>query len=173
MKKIHPDKKTAKVLLPAPLWKRLFAILYDTFLLFGITMIYGYLSYFITVRITGATQESIEASPHAAGNPLMFAGWLLVIYLFFYWFWSRNQQTLGMQAWRLKIVSDREGEAITAQQALIRCLVAPLSMAMGGIGFFWCLFGDKRTWQDIASGSRIIHIPKEQKQAAPESSTAP
>lgn len=145
---------------PAPLWRRLFAMVYDTLLLFGIVMLFGFTYVLSKKMILGV--ENFDESSTAAGDPLMFVLLLGVIYGFFYWFWSHNGQTLGMKSWRLQIVNN-DGSAITAKQALIRYILAPFSMTCAGLGFLWCLFGPKKTWHDIASQSQIVLLPKEKK----------
>lgn len=161
--KNKPDVSPAALALPsAPLWKRLFAIVYDAFLLFAIAMMCSFVYVVIKGSLVGFEQLKTMKTGHFGGLPLfvlILVGW----YLFFYWFWTRNGQTLGMQAWRLR-VQQIDGRNITARQAAIRLSVAILSWLCGGIGYLWCLLPDaigrKRCWHDMASGTEMVVLPK-------------
>jgi len=149
---------------PAPLWRRLFAMLYDSLLLIAVIMAYGYLHLSVKVLLLGdAYKTTLKTS--AAGStadPVMFAGVLTTIFLFFHIFWRHKGQTLGMQAWRIRIQGD-DGKYPTATQTLLRLVIAPFSLLCLGIGYFWCLFSPYKTWQDMATGSRVVLLPKNEK----------
>jgi uncharacterized RDD family membrane protein YckC len=88
---------------------------------------------------------------------IMLIGEMMVFYLFF---WSRDGQTLGMTAWRIKLV-DISGHPPTLRQLLIRLCTAPLSMAAAGLGYLWLYIGEaKRTWHDRISHTMVVYIPK-------------
>lgn len=143
---------------PAILWRRLAAMVYDSFLLTAIALFYTSIHLFIKAQLFGV--EAIKtARAGTAGDIFLFIGALVAIGCFFYWFWTRNGQTLGMQAWRLR-VEQEDGKNITGKQTLIRVIVAPCSLLCIGIGYFWCLAGKQQSWQDIASGTRIVLLPK-------------
>jgi len=151
-------------LLSAPLWRRLVAMLYDSLLLIAVIMTYGYLHLGVKVLLLGESYKStLKTSPAGStADPLMFAGVLVAIFLFFYIFWHHKGQTLGMQAWRIRIQGE-DGKYPTAKQTLLRLLIAPFSMFCLGIGYFWCLFAPYKTWQDIVTGSRVVLLPKNEK----------
>ncbi len=80
--------------------------------------------------------------------------------LFFGWFWTRSGQTLGMQAWRLR-VQQPDGSPISWRQALVRMGGAVLSALCLGAGYWWLLFDrERRTWHDRLSGTRVVLLPK-------------
>jgi len=144
--------------LPAPLWRRIAAMVYDSFLLFALSLFYTAVHLFIKTQLFGV--EKIKQSPAGtAGDIFLFIGVALSICLFFYWFWTRNGQTLGMQSWRLR-VEQPNGDNITAKQAAIRLVFAPFSLACIGVGYAWCLSGKKQCWHDIISGTRVVVLPK-------------
>ena len=148
---------------PASLWRRLAAMGYDSFLLAALALFYTALHLFVKAQLFGV--EPIKsARAGTAGDIFLFIGVMVSIFLFFYWFWTRNGQTLGMQAWRLR-VEQTDGCNITAKQAAIRLLIAPLSLICLGTGYAWCLSGKKQCWHDIASNTRTVLLPKNQ---APE-----
>lgn len=160
-KKPSSQRKAKTILSHAPLWRRLLAILYDFLLLFGLSMIFGFVYVFSKKAIFNI--DNFDASTTAAGDPLMLLLWFAVIYSFFYWFWSRSGKTLGMQSWRLVILS-KDGSPINAKQTFIRLCIAPLSVLCFGMGFWWGLGSKKQTWQDIVSHTQIHLTPKVKKE---------
>ncbi len=98
---------------------------------------------------------------------------LFTAMVFFGWFWLKNGQTLGMQAWRIKLV-DFDGAQPTAGRIAIRCLGAPLSAACLGLGYLWCLFDRKgRYWHDYLSGTELVLLPKKNKSRDKKKSASP
>ncbi len=86
-----------------------------------------------------------------------------ICFLYFAYSWRRGGQTIGMKAWRLKIMqSDELGTKISWRQCAIRYLVAIGSwIALGGLGFLWILFSKQhRSWHDLASKTHLIVLPK-------------
>jgi uncharacterized RDD family membrane protein YckC len=78
--------------------------------------------------------------------------------IFFTGFWARGGQTLGMRAWRLKLVR-MDGDEIGWSDALKRHLTALLSILVFGLGFIWILVDpQKLAWHDRLSKTRLILI---------------
>ena len=105
---------------PAALWRRLAAIVYDSFLVFAIWIIIG----FIVLSAFGITEARTIEGNAVVLEPLykntLFAAMMISAYLFFGWFWTHSGQTLGMQAWRIKM-QNADGSAINWLQTLQRC----------------------------------------------------
>jgi uncharacterized RDD family membrane protein YckC len=144
---------------PAALWRRLAAIVYDSFLIFAIWIIIG----FIVLSAFGITEARTIDGTVVVLEPLykntLFVAMMLSAYLFFGWFWTHSGQTLGMQAWRIKI-QNADGSPIGWLQALKRYVCAPVALALAGIGYFWMLFDKrKRTWPDLFSHSCVVKLP--------------
>lgn len=99
----------------------------------------------------------------AIKSTFIFPFYLLSISFVFYgWFWTHGGQTLGLRAWKLRVISDMQTD-ITWKQALIRYLTACFSWLILALGIFWRLWHkDKKTWQDLSSHSSIIFIEKSQ-----------
>ncbi|HSG91913.1 MAG TPA: RDD family protein [Pseudomonadales bacterium] len=106
----------------------------------------------------GAEVVSIEQMETISG-PLLTSILFIQTFLFFAFFWMRYGRTLGMQAWRLRVISD-DGLPITAMQSLKRFLAAIPSLGLLGAGYLWFWLDPARlTWPDRLSGSRIVRVP--------------
>lgn len=157
---MNEDNKNLRPLLP----KRLAALIYDTFLVLPIVMASVALCMGVRTLVYGSVAGDIN---QAALNPhlVQFIA-VLVVIGFFTWFWVRGGQTLGMQAWRIKLVS-LDSKPVSKRQAVIRCLGAALSALCLGLGYWWCLFDPKRRyWHDYLSGTELILLPKPERNKA-------
>ena len=141
--------------LPSPsLLRRLAAMLYDTFLVVALVAVVNAIALATMVRVTGGEQEVLN--PHLV--QLLTA---LSIIGFFSLFWLKSGQTLGMQAWRIKLV-DFQGDRPSAGKAIARCCGALLSAACLGLGYLWCLVDRRqRYWHDYLSRTELVLLPKE------------
>ena len=158
---------TPETLPPPGLLRRLAAMLYDTLLVLPLIMLAVALSlglYVALVKLTGGV-----ADPDALSPALRQVIIVVTVIGFFSIFWVKNGQTLGMQAWRIKLVTV-DGEALTMKHCLLRALGAMLSIACLGLGYLWCLFDrQKRYWHDSLSGTRLVLLPKRNKKSAGKS----
>lgn len=121
-------------------------MLYDAFLVVALWMVTTY----VMVAIFNE------------GEPVDGLWFQLLLYLealFFYFvFWRIHGQTLGMQVWKIRAVDD-DGKIMTSRQCVLRFLVATLSLAALGLGFFWMLVNkDRLTWHDMASRSHVVYL---------------
>lgn len=81
-----------------------------------------------------------------------------VSFIFYGWFWTHGGQTLGLRAWKLRLVSEEQFD-ISWKQAFIRYLTAWCSWLVLGLGILWRLWHkDKKTWQDLSSKSAIVFV---------------
>lgn len=136
--------------------RRLIAIVYDAFLIFALLLL---ASAMVTLPVGFLVGE--RASAQLATNAL-FRLWLSLIPLLFYlWFWTHGGQTLGMRAWRLKVIKE-DGSPLKLKDALIRLFAACLSLLLLGLGYLWMLFDrDRLTWHDRISKTHLILISKD------------
>jgi uncharacterized RDD family membrane protein YckC len=138
----------------AGLPRRLAALIYDSLLLLAL--------WFATAALLLAASGGLLSQPDRPPWLLLLerVSLLLVTFLFWGGFWTHGGQTLGMRAWRLKLVRD-EGGPISWHQAVQRCLAAVLSLAPLGLGYLWVLIDPhRRAWHDRLSGTRVVVLPK-------------
>lgn len=132
----------------ASLWLRVLAGLYDLLPLLGLWFFAGA----IALGLSGGTLEAHADLRRLLTQALLFiftAGYFVIS-------WTRGGQTIGMRAWRLR-VTRADGACVTWPRALLRFMVAFISLAACGIGFLWALFDpQKRTWHDIAAGTLLV-----------------
>lgn len=79
--------------------------------------------------------------------------------LYFALSWHRGGQTIGMRAWRLRLHS-LSGPGIRLPTALLRFVLASLSLALAGAGFWWAWFdADHQTLHDRLCGTVMLKLP--------------
>lgn len=145
-------KDAPKLTHPA-LPRRLMAMLYDTFLVLPLIMLSVAIAMGIHSYLNGA-----DAEPLAPWLVQVIT--LLTLIGFFRAFWLKSGQTLGMQAWRIKLVGI-DGSVPNTSHVIRRCLGAALSALCLGAGYWWCLFDpNKRYWHDYLSGTELILVDK-------------
>ncbi len=131
------------------LLRRCFIIIYDGILLACIV--------FIAWQPVPLLPESLN--PYLDRS--MRLGYLLIIcFGYFGWCWCRGGQTLGMRAWKIRLVPiNPEQDTVHLRQAWIRFLASLLSWAMLGAGFLLALFHSQRfSLHDILSGTKLVRI---------------
>lgn len=132
------------------LFRRLFAIFYDLFLLLAIYFIVSYVAIYLNHG------DAIE--PDDTFYPLFVFVIFGLSYLYFAWFWVHGGQTLGMKTWRMQLQSESTTN-INWKTAAIRYFSAIFSWGAGGVGFIWALFdGKNRCWHDLASKTVLIDL---------------
>jgi len=72
--------------------------------------------------------------------------------------WIKSGQTLAMQAWHLKVVT-QNNTALPKSTALARYLLASVSLVLLGLGFVWALVDKDRSFlHDRLLKSKIIVV---------------
>lgn len=93
------------------------------------------------------------------GNPAFQFYLLVVWYLYFAICWRVGGQTLGMKAWRIRLVTV-DAQRPAWGRITVRFLFAGVSLACLGLGFIWTLFDrEHRSWHDMISGTRLVLLP--------------
>ena len=150
---IEQGKPTETVFHPAPLWRRLLAIFYDTMVLACVA--------FIAWQPVPLLPDDLWPEILSRGIRLSYL--VVVTFMFFGWFWTHGGQTIGMRAWKIKLVSadsiTEPGKLPGWSQAWIRYCLALVSWFVFGLGFIWSLFDtQRRTWHDRGSSTRLVVI---------------
>jgi uncharacterized RDD family membrane protein YckC len=139
------DLPTPKEQAPG-LAKRLAALLYDSFLMIALWMVL-YWPFYALIE-----NEQLR-------NFLFNGAFILAVFGYYSRSWRVSGQSLGMQAWRIKLVST-DHQPVSYRQCLIRFMAATGSLVCLA-GYFWMLFDkDKLTWHDRFSGTRLVKVPK-------------
>ena len=130
----------------AGMLRRFAAMLYDAFLVVALWMI-------STTLLVSLLTDSAEAQ--GLWFQLFLYAELAAFYIFF---WHLKGQTLGMQVWKIRVLTS-DGETLGYRQCLIRFAVATVSTLALGLGFIWMYFNKERlTLHDIASRSHVAYL---------------
>ena len=129
--------------------RRLAAQIYDFFLLIALL----FLATALLLPFT--TGEAVSAQ-----QLLIYRIYLAVISFFFYgWFWTHGGQTLGLRAWKIKVLT-LDQKPINWNQALLRFATAIVSWGFFGLGFLWILMDKNRhSWHDHLSKTALFFDP--------------
>jgi uncharacterized RDD family membrane protein YckC len=127
------------------------ASVYDWLLVIGLMML-------LSVPVVALLDDAIQP-----GNNLYRLGLAVVATVFFSCFWTYGGQTLGMKAWRLRLITT-DGSPVSLRQALVRFFGACVSALPAGLGFWWLLWDPQQlSWHDRWSGTTIAVLPKDVK----------
>lgn len=134
------------------LLRRLAALFYDGVLLFGILSLATGLAIAVYTTLAGGDFP---------GQSWWFRTWLVsVIVAFFAYFWTHGGQTLGMRAWRLRLVRADGGEPLL-RDALMRLIFALVALAPAGLGLWWMLIDSEGlAWHDRWSRTRLVLVKR-------------
>lgn len=144
----------------AGVFRRLAALVYDMFLLFGLLVAPLIILIALRSRPTLADGSVAHDLPPIAPAPVMLVYMVTMVCGFYWYFWRKNGQTLGMQAWRLRLDS-ANGARPSLRQCVVRSTVALVSLLCGGLGYYWLWWDRARaTWHDRASNTYVVVLPK-------------
>jgi uncharacterized RDD family membrane protein YckC len=130
---------------PAGLWRRLAALVYDALLLLAL------LASFSFAAILARGGEAVPPSTAWYSVSL-----ILIAFAFFGWSWTHGGQTLGMTAWRIEVLSS-DGAPVRWRQAAVRFCAMCVSAVPAGLGFWWAWFDPQGlTWHDRLARTRVV-----------------
>ena len=129
-------------------FKRAAACFYDILLLVAVLFV--------------VTALLLVANDGEAFGPLYLVVAFAVGWLFFDWFWRHGGQTLGMRAWRLKLVDDGD-VPLTRARTFVRYT---LGCVLFGVTYVSVPFDERRrAMHDRLTRTRVVRAPKEAKRS--------
>lgn len=164
---------------------RLLAIVYDGMLILAMLFLVGLILSVVGTLLlleVGATQEQAQKLPLWYQNGVMSPSFVLTLVGFYGLFWRKSGQTLGMQTWRLKTITN-SGALLTWGQSFLRIVcacVVPMVCGLvgallygsrvailmsGAVGFllnymFCCIHPKGLAIHDLLSNTTTIKTPK-------------
>ncbi len=139
---------------PVSLARRLGAVFYDTLLIGTTVLIMGGILSTITTRLLGMDY----LDPAGLLARLFFILEIGMAFALFGWFWTHGGQTLGMRAWKIRVV-DEQGKTLNWQQSFFRFVAALFSCLAAGAGFWIAAFDpENKTWHDRFSRTYLVHV---------------
>jgi len=140
------SKPGADLILAPGFFRRFAAMLYDFLLLIALLF------------VATALLLPFDSGAAATSSYLWFYRfYLFAISFFFYgWFWTHGGQTLGLRAWKIKVLT-LDKQVISWPQAGLRFAFAVLSWLALGCGFLWMFIDKKKhSWHDHLSKTAIF-----------------
>lgn len=137
----HASLKKINCSLP----RRLLVMTYDGVILLGLLMLAS------AIALPFGTANKI------ALQDFWFTAWLLLVcFAYLGSCWRYGGMTMGMRAWKVRLISSNEKD-ITWPRCLLRFLVGGVSLAALGAGVFWALADQRRRcWHDLAARTVLI-----------------
>ena len=125
--------------------RRLMVMLYDSLIILGLLM------------LASAVALPIGNPEKIAFRDVGFTLWLLLVcFVYLAGCWHLAGMTVGMRAWRVKLI-DADGGTISWWRCCLRFITGFASLGVFGLGFWWSLFDHKkRCWHDLAGRTLLI-----------------
>ena len=132
----------------AGFFRRIFSLVYDSLAIIGIIFSLTLL----LVLLNGGSPKTGEVADYMQLIITVFSG-----PVFYTYFWLANDgQTLGMQAWKIKLISE---EKLSVRICLLRCAFSTFSFLFFGIGYLYILVNhDNKSLADLATNTVICKI---------------
>jgi uncharacterized RDD family membrane protein YckC len=134
--------------------RRFGAMFYDLLLVVALLMV-------VTALLMTMTGGEAITSERYGAIEYAYRGLLVAVIVgFFGLFWTQRGQTLGMMAWRLKVVRE-DGTLLSWTDTVKRLGAALVSWAALGLGYFWIWIDrDRLAWHDRWTRTRVVVLPK-------------
>ncbi|MFT4713766.1 MAG: putative RDD family membrane protein YckC [Candidatus Azotimanducaceae bacterium] len=140
----------------ASLRRRLAAQTYDFFLLIALWLVTGS----ALLMIFGDSAPDDRRLPEQETLSTIWVQLICFVemFLFYFYFWLVEGQSLGMQVWKIRAV-DQHGKIMGPKDALIRFICATVSMLPLGAGMFWALINkDHLALHDVWSKTKVVYL---------------
>ena len=127
---------------------RIFSLVYDSLAILGIIFSLTLLLVMINwgTPVAGKIADFIQLLITVLSGPVFYS-----------YFWlANNGQTLGMQAWKIKLISE---EKLSLRICLLRCAFSTFSFLFFGLGYLYILLNkEKKSLSDVVTNTRICKI---------------
>ncbi|HEY0941792.1 MAG TPA: RDD family protein [Steroidobacter sp.] len=134
--------------------RRLGAMLYDTLAIIALMMVVTA----VLLPLTGG--EAITSERFGAWEYAYQALLVAIVVVFFGLFWTRQGQTLGMLAWRLRVERE-DGSLLRWGDVIKRLAAAAVSLMLAFAGYLWIWVDrDRLAWPDRWTRTRVVVLPK-------------
>ncbi len=141
----------------AEIWRRIAALVYDFFILVALSLVFFALALMIHSIFYSAPQEDYVP---VLTSPVYPMAWYASLTFFFFYFWQKDGQTLGMRAWRLKLLG-QDNLLATPRNCLIRALLSPTLVVIFLLPYIWKFFDkDNLCLHDRLSKTKVVVIKK-------------
>lgn len=130
--------------------RRLMIILYDSIAVLAISFL------LTALWVIGNSGEAI--TPEQLAYPLYLVSLFIAAWLYFAVSWRKGGTTLGMRAWKVKLITDG-GDKISWASSMLRFCAAWLGLILLASGFILSLLRkDRACWHDLISHSRLVRL---------------
>ncbi len=127
---------------------RIFSLVYDSLAILGIIFSLTLLLVMVNggTPVAGEIADLIQLLITVLSGPVFYS-----------YFWlANNGQTLGMQAWKIKLISE---EKLSLRICLLRCAFSTFSFLFFGLGYLYILLNkEKKSLSDVVTNTRICKI---------------
>ena len=132
----------------AGFFRRIFSLVYDSLAITGIIFSLTLL----LVLLNGGSPKTGEVADYIQLLITVLSG-----PVFYTYFWLANDgQTLGMQAWKIKLISD---EKLSVRICLLRCAFSTFPFLFFGLGYLYILVNrENKSLADLATKTMIYKI---------------
>lgn len=160
----------SSITLPAPIWRRLVALVYDGLLYLALIMA----GLVLTLPVVAAFVAKDASTPLHNYAVLQLYAYVVGVG-FFGWSWTRGGQTLGMRVWRLQ-VRRLDGSGLRPPIAVLRftvgaavCVAAlwlgkhlgPLAYGAVLFSYVPCLLSARgQALNDWLAGTEVVELPR-------------
>lgn len=143
----------------APIWRRVAALVYDSFILLALSFSYSA----VLTAIAAATDRQAEEYQPMFNGVLFPLGWALTLAAFYCFFWHRSGQTVGMKTWHIKVVQEQmETHTPSWRQCALRAAVSAPLVVFFGIGYIYgALQPSRQTLHDKLSSTKVVFVEKD------------
>ena len=141
------------------LWRRIFALVYDVFILLALCSIAIYFTLQITIwgGVHNVDTQFQNTLPQFLTLTIIFT----VATIYYCYSWHCGGQTIGMRAWHIKVFIYNTQQLPSYPQCFKRYCIALVTTFLLGIGLWIAFFRkDKRCLFDVLSHCQVLKIQK-------------